>query len=91
MLHCKQFVNRENVSPHLVNQSPSHSDAFLHILDDALARFQARVVVQRGPDLRAHLLKRKIVNHFALAIFECTLLRHSWRGQRSRLLSGGKR
>ena len=36
---------------YLVDKSPSHSDAFLHVFDDSVACLQAWVVIQRCPDL----------------------------------------
>ena len=42
----------------LVDEAPGDADALLDVSDDAVARLEARVVVQRRPDLRAHLLQR---------------------------------
>ena len=54
----------------LVDEAPGDADALLDVSDDAVARLEARVVVQGRPDLRAHLLKI-IMQHcftFTLAI-----------------------
>ena len=42
----------------LVDEAPGDADALLDVSDDAVARLEARVVVQRRPDLRAHPLQR---------------------------------
>ena len=47
-------------SAHLVSQPPGRPDALLDVLDEAVTALEARVVVQRGPDLAAHLLQQKV-------------------------------
>jgi hypothetical protein len=46
---------------HLVDESPRHPDAFLDVSDDPVARLEARVVVQGGPDLRTDFLQNEII------------------------------
>ena len=43
----------------LVDEPPGDADALLDVSDDAVARLEARVVVQGRPDLSAHLLQMK--------------------------------
>ena len=53
-----QFI--VTLSAHLVSQPPGRPDALLDVLDEAVTALEARVVVQRGPDLAAHLLQQKV-------------------------------
>src|SRR5690606_18151490 len=48
-------VDREPARLHV--QRPTESGALAHELDQRWALLQARIVVQGGPDLRAHLLQ----------------------------------
>ena len=41
----------------LVDEPPGDADALLDVSDDAVARLEARVVVEGRPDLSAHLLQ----------------------------------
>jgi len=44
------------VCGHLVRETPGRPDALLDIFDQSIAALEPGIVVQRGPDLGAHLL-----------------------------------
>lgn len=52
---CPSFVLYDE-GRMLIGQTPSQSDAIPDVLDQSVATFQTRVIVQRRPDLGTYLL-----------------------------------
>ena len=80
-----------NLICYLIDESPCYPDAFLHVLDDSVACLQARIVVQRCPDLRTDLLYIREEMISGAKKIEITIIPHMADVSTTRRVNGAKR